>query len=208
MPPLQQVSTQQAPSFDGPSPLDPAFGDAQVDAYAKRTAPVRKQGLRDLRSYMRSSRGLADSGIEASQVAGLVQSQQGEIGDYASNVGQQQAQAREVERQRQQARGWQVEDRDLGIKQNQEAAAAQERAAQAALWADIAGGVGTVVGGPIAGMAIRQGAKALTPQEMEASMAMDNYAPSQDFMPAGIPEDDQYRAMQAQAAASAARGRR
>lgn len=199
MPAMQQVSTQQAPNYQGLSPLDPGFVDQQVQGFQKRTQPQYKQGLRDLRSYMRSSRGLGDSGIEASQVAGLQQSRASDLGDFASQAQSNQAQMQEIERQRQQQRAWQVEDRDFQAQKQAEAMAAQERAQQGQLWGDILG----AVGGPIG-----YGVAKLLGGNSSASSVPNGLAPSLDFMPQGVPDYDAEMRALMQAQANAAQGRR
>lgn len=183
MPALSQVSTQQAPSFAGLSPLTPEYGQAQVQTYAKNTQPQYQSGLRDLRSYMRSSRGLGDSGIEASQVAGLEQSRQGQLGDYAGQVGQQQAQANEAERQAQRNRSWQVQDQQWQAKQAQEARDAQERAGQAQLWSQMLNPVGQLAG---------YGMGRLFSGGANSQGVPDTAQPPLNFMPQGIPNDKYY----------------
>lgn len=173
MPPLMQASTEQRPAFQGLSPMDQGFSDARVQAYESQTKPRFKQGLRDLRSYIRSSRGLADSGIEGSQVSGLMQSRSAELGDYASGVGQEQARMLENERQRQQARSWQVEDRDKAAAERAAERENQRQAQQAQLWASILDPVGGVVGMGVGKLLGRKGSQGVP----------DDLAPGLDWMP-------------------------
>lgn len=147
MPGLQQVSTQQIPPVVGSAdPLSPEFAQNRIDRFTAQTAPQAHQGLRDLRSYIRSSRGLADSGIEASQVAGAMQSRDRQIGDYAGQVGEDQANMAERNRVREQQRGWQKEDQAWQERQDAIRADAAKQAAQDQMWGSIVGGAAGLAG--------------------------------------------------------------
>ena len=178
---LQQPSTMQAPNYQGVSPLDPEYVNQQVAGYQKRTQPAYRSGLRDLRSYIRSSRGLGDSGIEASQVAGLEQQRMSDLGDFTSGAQQQQAQALEQQRQRERGRQWQVEDRDFARRAQLDDA---QRAAQGQLWQTILNPVGSLVGQGL-GSIIGGRQKTDVPDFLQPSL---DYMGSTDMLPPS-PED-------------------
>ncbi len=147
MPDLQQVSTQEtAPLDSSVDPLSSQFAQNRVSRYQAQTQPAANEGLRSLRSYIRSSRGLADSGIEGAEVGGLAQSRERQIGDYAGQVGEDQANMAERNKVRQQQRGWQKEDQAYEEHQRALAADRAKQSEQDKMWGTIMGGVGGIAG--------------------------------------------------------------
>ncbi len=151
MPPsyLQPSTRRAAPLAPGTSPTSPEYAQNLVDRYAIQTEPTFKQSKRDWRADVRSSRGLGDSGIEAMGNLGLKQGRSAELGAFAGQVGQHQADLGETERVRQMLRGWNVEDRDVARGDRRMEREAAEGGQQAQLWGDIMAAAGQMVGGPL-----------------------------------------------------------
>ncbi len=139
MPTLSQLSTAKIPSAVGMDPLSAEYGQRQVDRFQQQTQPQFNEGLRSLRSYIRSSRGLADSGIEAGEVGGLVQGQANKVNDFAGRIGEQQVALSDAERVRQQARKWQKEDQQMAMDTEERQASRKAQEQQDALWGNIIG---------------------------------------------------------------------
>jgi hypothetical protein len=147
MPTLSQVSTQQVPVLGaGVDPTSAEYAKNRVQQFQTQTQPAFGEGLRSLRSYIRSSRGLGDSGIEASQVAGLAQSRDRQIGDYATQVGKEQSDLSQRNKEREQARKWQLEDQSFQERQNTIAADRAKQEAQDRMWGSILGGAAGLAG--------------------------------------------------------------
>lgn len=147
MPDLSQVSTQQQAPLDASvDPLSQQFATNRIQRYTQDTQPAATEGLRSLRSYIRSSRGLADSGIEASQVGGLMQSRQREIGDYAGKVGEDQANMAQADKVREENYKHHIDDQQYEEQQRAKEADAAKQAEQDKMWGSILGAVGGIAG--------------------------------------------------------------
>lgn len=145
---FQQPNTQVNPPVDQNTlPNSPGYANSLVKNFATQMQPQYQASERDLRSNL-ASRGMLDSGIGASAQAGLAQNRLGQIGDYASALGQQQAGMNEAERVRQQLRGFQKEDMatQWARQQNMTAEERQHQNDQQAAqnWMQILQGAGTI----------------------------------------------------------------
>lgn len=138
-------------------PNSPEYAKQRMDLYTRETNPQYTSGQRALRSYIRSSRGLSDSGIEGAEIGKSIQDRYNDIGNQASKVNIEQAGMNEKNRQIQQQRDWQLQDyqRALEEQKRQEGLAADQRSQ--AMVGDILQSAGTLVGsyygGPAGGAA-------------------------------------------------------
>ena len=138
-------------------PSSPEYAKQRMNLYERQTQPGFTQGQRALRSYIRSSRGLGDSGIEGALVGESFQRRGDELGNQASQIGLEVAGTNEQNRRRAEGRQWQLDDynRALEEQKRQEGLAADQRSQQ--LTGDILQSAGTLVGsyygGPAGGAA-------------------------------------------------------
>ncbi len=174
MPPFQQPSTQMiSPLKAGTVAGSPEYNQYMVDRYAADTTPAFKQNMRAGRSYMRSSRGLTDSGLEGAYAAGNVQQRNTDINRYAADLGQQSAGNAYQDQVRKQAHDWMIEDEkrrlDEAHSMQDKMRAMQQQQNQDQLWGNILKSAGTLVGtyygGPAGGAAVNTGMDAMMPAE-------------------------------------------
>jgi hypothetical protein len=141
----------------------PEYQNAIVQNTTNKLKPAYQQALKSSQQSF-SGRGLLDSGLGAQAELGLQQGYLGQIGDVATQAATQGADLAEQNRQREQQRGWQVEDRDLNLQMlRDQANQAQSNAGQAA-WANLigsgVGAAGRLAGGMLAGPAAPAGVAA------------------------------------------------
>lgn len=185
MPSFQQPSTTMIkPLPAGAVAGSPEYNQYLTDRYATDTQPAFKRNMRAGRNYMRSTRGLADSGLEGAYAAGNVQQQNQDVNRFAADLGQQSAGFAQQDAVRKQIHDWQVSDetRRMSEAKDQQArmAAQRKQAADDALWGNIlksAGQmIGTYYGGPAGGAAAGAGADYLIDQDQEDLSVLDPYA--------------------------------
>ena len=136
----------------------PDYQSAIVGNTMRQLQPAYAQALQGSDQSM-SNRGLLDSGLGAQAQLGLQQSYLGQLGNVATNAATQGADLAEQNRQREEQRGWQVQDRDLNMQYLKDQANQQQQNLGNQQWSQLigqglgaVGGVaGSMYGGPVGG---------------------------------------------------------
>ena len=140
----------------------PDYQNAIVQNTQRQLKPAYASALQQSNQDF-SSRGLLDSGLGAQAQLGLQQGYLNNLGNTATNAATQGADLAEQNRQREEQRGWQVQDRDLNLQFLKDQANQQNENLGNQNWMNLigqgAGALGTMGGmalaGPIGGVAGR-----------------------------------------------------
>ncbi len=159
----------------------PEAEDALFASAARRLKPHYESSRRATEQSF-ADRGLFDSGQYQQGQGNLREAYLSDLMGLSENASRYGSDLRENKRQRAEARGWQVEDRDLMLAERRDADAKAEDQANKAMWSDIiskgAQAVGTYYGGALGGTAAKAGADKLLPQyETDYSEPMFSYNP-------------------------------
>ena len=153
-------------------------------AIFERTASTLKpqyEGAQEALGQQFANRGLLDSGLYGQADIGMKQAYLGELGRVASGASLAGADVREQQRRIQQARDWQLSDREVAFQRLDEQQRKAEEAANQAMWADMIGGtagaVGTYFGGPVLGGLAYQGVSGGLKSQIDQPEEY-NYSPS------------------------------
>lgn len=138
----------------------PAYQNAIVQNTQRQLKPAYASALQQSNQDF-SNRGLLDSGTAAGAELGLQQGYLNQLGNTATNAATQGADLAEQNRQREEQRGWQVQDRDLNLQYLKDQANQNQSNMGQQAWANLigsaAGGVGGLAGtmfaGPVGGAA-------------------------------------------------------
>ena len=179
MPGLQQESTSQYAVPNGQTDVQsPQYQQQLVSNYAASSNPAYQQSQRDLRSNM-AARGMDNGGLAASEQAGLAQSRAADVGKYAANVGNQQAQQGFEQQRAATAQQYALQQESaraadqMKMMQSQQQYGTQQ--AQNGMWGQALGGAGSIIGsmygGPMGGMA----AQKLLGQGVPPAMTNNSY---------------------------------
>lgn len=128
----------------------PDYQNAIVNNTARQLKPAYAQALQQS-NQQASDNGQLGGGINDANRLGLQQSYLGQIGNVATNAATQGADLAEQNRQREEQRGWQLQDRDTNLQYLRDQAQQQRDAADNAQWANLIGTVGGAVGGMYGG---------------------------------------------------------
>lgn len=151
MPTFMQPSTKRVEELpEGTLPTSEAFGKNLVERYGVQTAPAFKEAQRRARSNVHAA-GLGGSGIEQSNQLGLEQSRMADMGRFAGEVGEKQAEFNQADKVREMLRKYQVEDRDFSAAERERARADDAQRHQDSLWGDILGVGAGILAGPAGG---------------------------------------------------------
>lgn len=134
--------------FSTPASAPGGAQEESLDRFAAATEPAYKESRRNVRSEL-ASRGLGGSPAGVPAILGLEQDRQAELGAYAGQLEDRQAQIDEADRVRQILRQYQLEDQETAKAERANAAATAERMQQAGLWGDILASATSMVGGPL-----------------------------------------------------------
>ncbi len=128
---------------------DSTYQDAATKGYAAKQRPLYQGALQDIRNGF-NSRGLFDSGLEAQNEMGLQNQFLNDVGGFRQAAAFKGADLGEENRQREQQRGWQVQDRDMQYKYLKDMADLQrqeaDQQASGNLWNAGIGALGQVGG--------------------------------------------------------------
>ena len=132
----------------------PAYQDAIMQNTQRLLQPAYTNALHGTQQSFSDS-GQLGGGLNKAAELGLDQSYLGKIGDAATNAATQGADLAEQNRQREEQRGWQVQDRDLNLNYLKDQANRQQDMSNQQQWAHLigqgAGAVGAVGGAMLAG---------------------------------------------------------